>query len=433
MRWTPPERLESGGPRASGGRGPAVTARRCGCCWRPAAVWCPHQVHQPAQGLDRQRPARAAGAGIARPGVVPAHGSTWPGTCSDWSESADRSGWPKEDDVDHALGYQAESWGQTVNAMPWVEIVRQRQRPKALWEVIPNDPDYRRYIPIEYRLNAKGIVGDLAQDLQNGRSAHIWVDLAHMGLTAAEIAGLLEGTAALIGGLAVAGPFLAAAATFLALGAPYQEAAANIAKDWAATGYSRGVVMGANQRSPSLVREYYGNLYFPEEPAVPSRNHDREDESSGRPGRRLSARPRAQGEPARDLLARSRSPNGRSVLSRPTVAMAFEGLARLVHHERCCLSARPPDRLTPRDAEPQAAERFAFWCPGQDSNLSPAFGRSQSQEARRVSSHGGWPGSCSLWGGRQQGGLCVSAMAGRGAGGWSSSRGRSARSWSTRA
>jgi hypothetical protein len=144
-----------------------------------------------------------------------------------------------------------------------------------LWEVIPDDPDYRQHVPLEYRLDAKRIVGDLAQDLQRGKSAHIWVELAHLGLAAAEIA---AETSALIAGLGLAGPVLGMVGSLLAIGAGYQEAAENIAKDSAASGYSRGAVMAADNRRAVLVRDYFGNLpfsntYFPEGAKVAKANH----------------------------------------------------------------------------------------------------------------------------------------------------------------
>ena len=131
----------------------------------------------------------------------------------------------------------------------------------ALLRVIPDDPDYRKHIPLKYRLNAKSIVGETAQDISlRGPKAHLWIELSHIGLAAAEIA--LEASV-LVAGLAIAGPLLALVGGFLALGAPLAEAAEKIAANWSATGFSRGVVMGANRRKASLLRDYFGNLYFP--------------------------------------------------------------------------------------------------------------------------------------------------------------------------
>lgn len=138
---------------------------------------------------------------------------------------------------------------------------------RALANVIPDDPDYRRHIPIEYRLDAKELVGYLAQDLSRGRSAHLWTELAHLGIAAGEI---FAASAAIVEGLALAAPVLGVVGPFLALGAPLQEAAKEIAERWAATGYSRGAVMGSDGRSASLLRDYYGNDYFPPNYSFPA-------------------------------------------------------------------------------------------------------------------------------------------------------------------
>jgi hypothetical protein len=139
--------------------------------------------------------------------------------------------------------------------------------PFALVRVIPDDPNYRKYVPINYRLNAKKIVGEVAQDLSSkGKSAHFWVELAHWGLVGAEIA--FEASI-LVAGLAIAGPVLGLVAVGLALGAPYYEAAEKIAANWSATGFSRGVVMGADKRRAQLVKDYFENDYFPPNPYFP--------------------------------------------------------------------------------------------------------------------------------------------------------------------
>lgn len=131
----------------------------------------------------------------------------------------------------------------------------------ALLGVIPNVPNYPRNTPVNYRLNAKKIVGVIAQDLSSkGKSAHFWVELAHSGLMAAEI--FAEGSL-LVAGLAIAGPLLAVAGSFLALGAGYYEAAEKIAEEWSATGFSRGVVMGAEGRKAKLLKDYFGNACCP--------------------------------------------------------------------------------------------------------------------------------------------------------------------------
>ena len=130
----------------------------------------------------------------------------------------------------------------------------------ALSRAIPNDPDYRKHVPLNYRLNAKKIVGEVAQDLSSrGESAHFWTDLVHWGIVGVEIF-------AEAGILAIASPILAAAASLMALGLPYLAAAEEIATNWSATGFSRGVVMGADGRRAKLVKEYFGSDYPPNYP-----------------------------------------------------------------------------------------------------------------------------------------------------------------------
>jgi hypothetical protein len=140
----------------------------------------------------------------------------------------------------------------------------------ALARVIPDDPNYRKYVPINYRLNAKKIVGEVAQDLSSrGKSAHFWVDLAHGGMTVVEMSELVAEASILAGVLAIASPLLGMVGVFLALGAPYVEEAEEIAANWSATGFSRGVVMGADKRRAHLVKDYFGNDFFPRRPSFP--------------------------------------------------------------------------------------------------------------------------------------------------------------------
>jgi hypothetical protein len=162
------------------------------------------------------------------------------------------------------LGYRTDPGGRTSRELEslWERAFEQAP-PKSLRDVIPDDPNYQKYIPIEYRLDAKRIVGDFAQDLQKGKSAHLWVELAHWGIAAAEMFQLIDG-------LELAGPALALASPFLALGVGYQDAAEDIAKNYSAQGYSRGAVMGANQRPARLVREYAANLQFPQNVWLPA-------------------------------------------------------------------------------------------------------------------------------------------------------------------
>jgi outer membrane protein OmpA-like peptidoglycan-associated protein len=130
-----------------------------------------------------------------------------------------------------------------------------------LLRVVPNRQDVPRELKLDFRLHAKKMIGDVAQDIgQRGHKAHFWVELAHAGLTAAEI--FAEGSA-LVGLLSIGAPLLALAGVFMALGAPYAEAAKEIAEDWSARGYARGVVMGADGRKAALLRDYFGNDVMP--------------------------------------------------------------------------------------------------------------------------------------------------------------------------
>jgi hypothetical protein len=139
-----------------------------------------------------------------------------------------------------------------------------------LLALVPNVPGYRDPLPIEYRIDAKKMVGDLAQDLHGlGEKAHVLMEAADWGITAVEMFQLLAETSALAGTLAVLGPVLAWAAGFVALGAPYVEAAKEIAAREAASGFSAGLVMGANDASFRKMKEFFGNLTFPRNDFLP--------------------------------------------------------------------------------------------------------------------------------------------------------------------
>jgi hypothetical protein len=101
----------------------------------------------------------------------------------------------------------------------------------ALSRVIPDDPDYRKHVPLNYRLNAKKIVGKVAEDLKSG----FWTELAHKGTEVVHLGIILPveifaEASILAGVLGIASPLLAAIAVFAGLGAPYLAAAENIAE-----------------------------------------------------------------------------------------------------------------------------------------------------------------------------------------------------------
>jgi|GEM_PF-2190964 Outer membrane protein and related peptidoglycan-associated (lipo)proteins len=133
--------------------------------------------------------------------------------------------------------------------------------------LIPNVADYQKHVPLNYRLDAKKVIGGVAQDIsKNGPKAHFWIDLAHWITVGAEI--FAEGVL-LVKLLAIGAPVLALVGNFMALGMGCVEAADVAAKNWAATGFSRGVVMGADKRKAAQVRDYFQNDYFPPNPICP--------------------------------------------------------------------------------------------------------------------------------------------------------------------
>jgi outer membrane protein OmpA-like peptidoglycan-associated protein len=137
--------------------------------------------------------------------------------------------------------------------------------------LIPNVPDYTGKLPINYNLDAKKLVGEVAQDISSlGHKAHFITEISHAGFTAVEIFELVGATGTLAGVLTVLAPLTALLANFIALGAGYAQAAEILARDWSASGYSRGVVMGADGRKPVLVKEYFRNACCPKDNAFPA-------------------------------------------------------------------------------------------------------------------------------------------------------------------
>jgi len=128
-----------------------------------------------------------------------------------------------------------------------------------LSRLIPNVPFDRSKLPLNYRVNAKDIVGETAADLsKHAHSATIVVELVHAGVVALEI---FEAASV----LAIAAPVLAAAAGFLALGSGCMQAAEVVAKSWATLGYARGIVVGANGKKIREVKERFGNDCCPKD------------------------------------------------------------------------------------------------------------------------------------------------------------------------
>ena len=133
--------------------------------------------------------------------------------------------------------------------------------------LLPNVADYRGPLPIEYRLDAKKMVGELAQDISLlGPKAHVFLEGIHWGIAAAEMFELLGEATLLAGVLSVLAPVIAGAAVFIGLGAPYAEAAEQIAGEWSASGFSRGLVMAADGRGFRDLKRTFGfsNRAFPD-------------------------------------------------------------------------------------------------------------------------------------------------------------------------
>ena len=121
-----------------------------------------------------------------------------------------------------------------------------------LMGLIPNVPFDGSKLPLDYRINAKKIVGETAQDLwKHAHEAGLIIEAAHWGIIAAEI---FAGA----GVLAIAAPVLGLASGFFALGAGCMQAAEVVAKDWANRGYATGLVVGADKRTIRELKARFG-------------------------------------------------------------------------------------------------------------------------------------------------------------------------------
>jgi hypothetical protein len=116
-----------------------------------------------------------------------------------------------------------------------------------LLRIIPDRSDFHRFIPLEYRLDAKAIVGKLAQDLQELKSP-----------SANDLRKAAGDTINFVAGTSIKAPVKILIDTLKNIPGGYLGAAANIAREWAARGFSRGVVLGADGRSKSYMLELFG-------------------------------------------------------------------------------------------------------------------------------------------------------------------------------
>ena len=130
----------------------------------------------------------------------------------------------------------------------------------ALLRAIPDRADYKSVVPLDYRLNAKAIVGNLAQDIQKLKDP----SASQLGKMAMDIFKVASGA----NPVALMSRILIGALKNIPGG--YMAAAATIAADEAATGFSNGVLAGALERSAADVRDMFGNLSFARNKHLPS-------------------------------------------------------------------------------------------------------------------------------------------------------------------
>jgi hypothetical protein len=157
---------------------------------------------------------------------------------------------------------QAEMQGESMfDAVKGRAAERRKEIASALPRAIPDDPDWAKHVPLEYKLDAKEIVDLLLADLHAARTgddlerAHVGVALADWGTAALEMFELSE-TAILFG------PILAVAGLFLSLGAGYAAANEAIAIKWAGVGFSRGVVTSTKGMGAAKIMEHFGHEQF---------------------------------------------------------------------------------------------------------------------------------------------------------------------------
>jgi hypothetical protein len=129
----------------------------------------------------------------------------------------------------------------------------------ALLRAIPDNADYARFVPLDYRLNAKAIVGKLATDLEQLKDP-----------SAKDLRKFAEDVSKFVSGGSPVGVM-----TKILVGAlknipgGYLAAAAKIADDYAARGFSRGIVLGAARKSQSYLIDTFGREFIPENRPFP--------------------------------------------------------------------------------------------------------------------------------------------------------------------
>lgn len=157
---------------------------------------------------------------------------------------------------------RAEAQGESIfDAVKRRAAEKHKEIASALPREIPDDPDWAKHVPLEYKLDAKEIVDVLLADLHKARAgddlerAHVAVDVAEWGIALPE---MFE----VAGAAALFGPVLATAGLFLSLGAGYAAANEAIATKWAGVGFSRGAVTSTQGMGAGKIMDHFGHEEF---------------------------------------------------------------------------------------------------------------------------------------------------------------------------
>jgi hypothetical protein len=129
-----------------------------------------------------------------------------------------------------------------------------------LLRAIPDSPDSDRFVPLDYRLDAKAIVGKLSSDLEQLKDP-----------SAKDIASFVKDVFKFVGGGSPVGITLNLLAGALKnIPGGYLAAAGEIADDWAKSGFARGVAVGAGRRARKYLIETFGRDYIPKNNFFPA-------------------------------------------------------------------------------------------------------------------------------------------------------------------
>ena len=185
--------------------------------------------------------------------------------------------WPSEalaeEEGETGYGFEAEDFDGFSDLAGGTELMLAESGPDSEWEseagawqasyalvrAIPDSVDHGRYVPHDYRLNAKQIVGKLAVDLEKLKEPGA-KDALKFGQQLFKFLG---------GGNPYKMMINLLVGVLKNIPNAYIKAATAIAEDWAASGYSRGAVIGADGRSKAYLIETFGHDYIPQNPAFP--------------------------------------------------------------------------------------------------------------------------------------------------------------------